>query len=997
MSKIIKPIIICAASILCSAINSFAGRSVYTLKFDDPKGVFFTEEAFNIKADGKMDVSDQLQDAINAIKEERGFGVLYLPEGKYRISRTIYVPSAIRIVGYGKNRPELVLGKNTPGFSDEPTSMVWFTGGVVSDPAKVTDGNAGTFYSGISNVNVRIEKGNPMAIGLRTHVAQHGVFSHISIYGGDAYACLLDAGNEIEDVEFFGARYGITSGTSAPSWPVAMVDTYFEGQKEAALITRTAGIATVNMKVRNVPAGIICESGFTDRFYLEDTYFENVRTAMVVNEGMSGKNQFNLVNVYCKNVPVLADFKADDKILSYTDRTYRVNELVYGLISKEMGDDSEFGLICDAVPAAFPETFSLTIPQLPDMSEWVSLASYGVVGDGEADDTEAIQKAIDENDVVFVPEGWYRITKTLKMREGSVLVGLHPFSTQFVLSESTPAFSGFGSPVPMVESSKGGNDIFTGIGICTGGYNHRAVGMKWMAGGKSFLNDTKFVGGHGTMYRPVKRDPSDAPRFPMGFFFNMKVSSPTDPVAVQGLDQAWDNQYWSLWITDNGGGTFKDIWTANTYASAGLYVSNTKTPSRMFAISLEHHVRFESRWSNVENFKVYAMQYEEETREGKDCVAMTMDNCKNIMFANTWFYRVIRVMSPRDYGVLVSNCENIEMRNARNWTQIVCQTAATAYDMNKNISIYPFEFAYVRVSGNEASQRPEGKVGEAVKIGKDFQYVTGATNDSKGNVYFCEGNMRKVYKWDAESNAVTVVADFPYRPLSLAVDTDDNLIVVCRYPGQPGFKDEKIEFITKMKDDYSDYSGWGNGMWTVKAYSIPTEGNTDVLTELKKVSTASVAAERVIYPSHSLRLNLMEVYDGRMADECFVAPDGKTVVPYFFDLCRSTDLTTVVPGQPEPVYIALENTKTSYQFNVERDGSLKYSGVSFPRADYGIAYDKEGRTYLGDGQIFVLDRSGNELSRMNVEERPVSMTFGGVDNDYLFVTTNRSLYRIKVK
>ena len=40
----------------------------------------------------------------------------------------------------------------------------------------------------------------------------------------------------------------------------------------------------------------------------------------------------------------------------------------------------------------------------------------------------------------------------------------------------------------------------------------------------------------------------------------------------------WDLQYPSIWITQGGGGTFADIWTPNTNAQAGFYVSDTKTP-----------------------------------------------------------------------------------------------------------------------------------------------------------------------------------------------------------------------------------------------------------------------------------------------------------------------------------------------------------------------------------------------------------------------------------
>ena len=989
------------------SVTSRAGVSVYTLKFDDPKGVFFTEDEFDIVADGKFDVSDALQAAVNSIKEERGFGTLYLPEGKYLISRTIYVPGSVRIVGYGRNRPEIILEKNTPGFDTEETSMMWFTGGIVTDPSRVADASAGTFYSGISNVDFRIGKGNPMAIALRTHLAQHGIVSHVSIYGGDGFACLYDAGNELEDVEFYGARYGISSNVSSPSWPIAMVDAYFEGQKEAAIITRNAGFAIVNMKVKNAPAAVICEKDMTDRLFMEDCYFENVKKGVVMTGEEGESNQLNLLRIYCKNVPVAVSLPKAGKDYQMLDKTYRIDEFVYGLVVPEMGAESDFNTIFKTTPVAFPSKFERTVPALPDMASWMSVKEYGAVGDGEADDTRAIQKAVDENAVVFFPEGWYRITGTIKLREGSVLVGLHPFSTQLILSESTPAFSGFGAPVPMVESSKGGDDIFTGIGICTGGYNKRAVGMKWMASEHSLLNDVKFVGGHGTMRRPAPRQAgASAPAMGMGFgggmmggFGMARVSSPDNPIAVQGLDQAWDNQYWSLWITEGGGGTFKDIWSANTYASAGIYVSDTDTPSRMFAISLEHHVRFESRWRNVSNFKVYALQYEEESREGADCVAMTMDDCHNIMFANTWFYRVVRVMGPRDYGTLLSGCDNIEFRNVKCWTQILCETAATAYDVNKNISIYPLEFALGRVTGREKGRRPASTPGKIVEIGDNYKFATGVTTDSRGNVYFCEGNMKKIYKWDAGTGALTLLADYPYRPLSLAVDTQDNLIVITRYEGQPGFSGEKLEMIQSLPDANSDYSGWGNGMWGVVAYAIDTRSGADTMTPLELVVTRSVRnPRRVIYPSHALRAgDFLDVYDGNMPSRSFLAPDGVTIVPYLFDLCRSIDLTAVTPGQKDLVWIAWENPRRTYTFRVNGDGSLSATGDYVKHGEYATAYDRAGNIYVAAGQIRVYDRDGRQTGCLDVEERPISMEVGGRDEEYLFITTNRSLYRMRTR
>lgn len=82
-------IIVCSTVMNMRAVNL---HSIYALRPDDPEAMYFTPDNFGFKADGKSDVSEALQTAINKVKTERNFGILFVPEGKYRISRTIYVP-----------------------------------------------------------------------------------------------------------------------------------------------------------------------------------------------------------------------------------------------------------------------------------------------------------------------------------------------------------------------------------------------------------------------------------------------------------------------------------------------------------------------------------------------------------------------------------------------------------------------------------------------------------------------------------------------------------------------------------------------------------------------------------------------------------------------------------------------------------------------------------------------------------------------------------------
>lgn len=64
--------------ILQQALLLLAGESLFTSPIPDSGASFFV----GVNNDGKHDVSNPLQEAINKLKIEKGFGTLFIPEGK---------------------------------------------------------------------------------------------------------------------------------------------------------------------------------------------------------------------------------------------------------------------------------------------------------------------------------------------------------------------------------------------------------------------------------------------------------------------------------------------------------------------------------------------------------------------------------------------------------------------------------------------------------------------------------------------------------------------------------------------------------------------------------------------------------------------------------------------------------------------------------------------------------------------------------------------------
>ena len=977
--------------ILSVGVSAQNPRSVFTDRPVDEAAIYFTPENFKVKADGRMDVSEALQEALNRTKQkENGCGILFIPEGVYKLNKTIYIPSGVRIIGYGGKRPVFVLAKQAPGFQEVTREtakgkyLFWFIGGGYRPGGRIGDANAGTFYSSMMNVDIRIEGGNPNASAIRAHFAQHCSISNVTIHVGKGRAGIVDAGNHLENIAIYGGEYGIDTDKSAPGWPM-LLNSYFEGQRKSAILTNEGGLTIVRMRAKNVPVAVEIKENAPDRLFMEDCIFENVhRTGVILTDAGNAATQINLRNIQCKNVPMFALERFTNQQIPGKEKTYRVTRFTFGFNADSLEDTPQIVRRTETEPIkSITPLDTGDTPMLPATEQWINIRNLGAKGDGFSDDTHIFQEAVQKYANIYIPQGWYVVKEPLTLKQNTNLIGLHPGTTILLSLGGNPAFSGFGAPQAQLTTPQGGKNIVCGIFLNADAYNYRAVNCKWMAGEGSYMYDVKFSG-------------HDKARF---FHNGQSAANPLEkPMSITPethdlITRAWDNQHWSLWITNGGGGSFRDIWTANEYSSAGLYISHTDTPGRIYGMSLEHHLRNEAIFRNVANWKIYDFQFEVEA-EGIDTQPLDLIDCKNLTFANFYSYRVSRMLKSYPSAIRTWNCKDIEFLNVHNYAhaRVKFTSNASLYDVNTHREARRWELARLSLTGKESRKYPlSQEKGKAELVVTGFEFIDGLAQDSRGNIYFCEHRMRRIYKLDARSGQVTSIADFPWNAVALACDTQDNLIVVTKYISQPGYNNDDT------RNGNRPLFGWkgSGGLWgfnyVPKLYAIRPDNPDESFQVLPLVDMKQFAAPQQIYYPGNRTITQSEYYNGRKPEQCFVAPDGVTIIPNYEDLFRCSSLVKAVPGKT--VYTLDEYHQRVIHADVDAQGFLQNCRIFADGGDRSVVTDSKGNVYVANGDISIFSPSGESIGTLEVPERPTSLLISG---NKLYITALSSLYQIEL-
>lgn len=974
-------------------IAATRSTSVYQTMPHDPSAVIVRGAG-----DGRADDTAALQQAIDAAAKDGG-GIVFVPSGRYRISRTVLLRSGVRVFGVGKTRPVILLADATPGFGSGIAAMVAFTGEdqfragkspvpppttVPFDPT-IFDATQTTFYSALSNVDFEIGAGNAGAVATRFRVAQHAFLRHIDFHLGSGFAGIYQAGNEAEDLRFFGGRYGIVSEKTAPTWPFTLIDSRFEGQRDAAIREHELGLTLVNVAMRDVPVGIEIDRGYSDSLWGKDVRFENVaQAAVLISNENNVFTQIGFSNAVAVDTPVFARLRDSGTVIAGKGSRYLVRDLSYGLKLAGLGRMGSYATDVDMVALkAAPPAPKAAIRPLPATASWRNVRDLGVTGDGRTDDTASLQHAIDTNRILYLPAGRYRLSDTLRLRPDSVLIALHPGLTQLLLPDRTPAFAGVGSPKAMLESAQGGDAIVSGLGLWAGGINPRASALIWKAGEASMVNDVRIHG-------PAVRTPDGK---------------------VEGIGPAVspDTQQASIWVTDGGGGTFAAIWSPNTLASAGFMVTDTRTPGHVYELSAEHHYRHEIVLRNVHNWEFLGPQTEQEARDGVNAISLDIHDTRDVLFANYHSYRVTRTQKPMDAAVKLYGSGDLHFRNVHVNAESGFATCDTkGCGTFARASRYPFENAILdltrqqRVREREFARldltapltvAPQPPASPVEQFAAGFYSIGGAAVDTKGKLYFVDRFFHRIHAWSRDKG-LEIVADAPLDPVSLAVQRSGDLLILSS-AGRDGTV-------------YSLDPAHPQAIRIVPLTPARAHRDATVLLPGNVWANGEFAdrIDRTTYTFPTLADFFVEEMREPKGQE-YVSPDGSLALPAFrvwnqgpddAQGWRWSDLLDAygLVGARQGATVLLTNSSENrtYAGVVGDGGRLTGLKVVADRGGESVTRDANGNIYVANGQVFVYAPTGALLRTIDVPERPLQLLFGGPDMRTLFILTHHALYAL---
>lgn len=259
-----------------------------------------------------------------------------------------------------------------------------------------------------------------------------------------------------------------------------------------------------------------------------------------------------------------------------------------------------------------------------------------------------------------------------------------------------------------------------------------------------------------------------------------------------------------------------------------------------------------------------------------------------------------------------------------------------------------------------------------VQVSDAFAFTEGPASDKDGNVFFTDQPNDKILKWNAADNTISVFKEPSGRSNGLYFDQNGNLLSAA---------DEK------------------NEVWRIDA-----NGNVDTLIthfEGKKLNGPNdlwVDAKGGVYITDPY---YQRPYWNRTAPEInenrvyYISSDTKTIKIAADGFVQPNGIIGTSDGKT--MYISDIADKKTYSYSVNDDGTLSERKLFTSQGSDGMTLDNKGNVYLTGNGVTVFNSDGEKIQHIPIDEDwTANVTFGGIDQNILFITAKSSVYTLQM-
>jgi hypothetical protein len=505
-----------------------------------------TAGPFLADSSGKKDCTEALQQAIVYARDHQM--VCFFPPGEYKVSDTLsceqYRPmrrdgkrTGTRdypcvLVGsrQGQSRPRIVLAPHSSGYNDPDrlkyVVYFWSPGMGTEMPVDQPQPNINMNQMFVG-IDLSIGKGNPGAVAIRHRGAQGSGVQDCTIDATHGYCGLeggCGSGGSHAKVTVIGGRIGADLRQTQPA-PTITGFTLINQTETALMCSSRQALCAVGLRVESeTPGPVIVSEGkwgaHHGQLCLVDSqiHFHKLGNNTAIEAGSS----LYADNVFIRGAQTLVRQPGKPPLRTNQSGWVHIRQYAGGV--EERFRARNYGNRIFNYPAPiFVNGKRLDVPFLADVASgevppadlqsrhlwndefptWESHGAvnvkdhpYGAVGDGTADDAEAIQRAINNNPIVFLSKGHFAVSKTIRLRPDTKLIGLHCcYSWLVPLDQPGGDFDEPKNPRPVVRTANDARakTLLAFLGIRTLRDSSGAYCLHWQAGRDSMFRDTNIV------------------------------------------------------------------------------------------------------------------------------------------------------------------------------------------------------------------------------------------------------------------------------------------------------------------------------------------------------------------------------------------------------------------------------------------------------------------------------------------------------------------------